>query len=161
MLLLPQVPRASHLVPVKCFRNLSWQFYLLPHSAPRISFHLNPILFFFPAENTFFPSSHSSHGVLCNSCTHFPVGCRLGEQASVFHTSLLWLEFFGGLSSYLFQVTFHFLVSLVQIFLLQQSLLKLNLLLFRVVMGKLYLSKPFLFMTFAFFFDHFPDGSDH
>lgn len=79
----------------------------------------------------------------------------------MFHTSLLWLEFFGGLSSCLFQVTSHFLISLVQLFLLQQSLLKLNLLLFRVVMGKLYLSKPFLFMTFAFFFDHFPDGSDH
>lgn len=73
----------------------------------------------------------------------------------------LWLEFFGGISSCPFQITLHFLISLVQIFLPQQSLLKLNLLLFCEIMCKPNPWQSFLLMTFAFSFDHFPNGWDY
>ena len=113
----------------------------------------------------FFPSC-SSHRVLSKSPAkgHAHIFLWAGgyrTSFSLFMPHCLWLEFFGGISSCPFQITLHFLISLAQIFLPQQSLLKLNLLLFCEIMCKPNRWQSFLLMTFAFSFDHFPNGWDY
>lgn len=120
----------------------------------------------FPAEKHIFFSSCSSHRVLSNSPAkgHTHIFLWAGGHTasfSLFVPHCLWLEFFGGISSCPFQITLHSLISLVQIFLPQQSLLKWNLLLFCEIMCKPNPCQSFLLMTFAFSFDHFPNGWDY